>query len=289
MYIVHKGKYYQVISHANEYYTVCTEEDSKNILKNEALEVGAGAIGQYIVFKHQHVPNNKIFRRGEYIPYTDWKVLVCSKGVIVGIDSIEIDEHSEPECYATVQINGKTYNINMLALEPEPRLTTLKISSDGIKVAGLDIGLADSLTTVTSVYGIRGDSPERKDDYMKLLELWKRRKLDEIKEEYQVAKDKLVANDALGEFKEQFQAVKEGMLEHYENKGSIEIRINGFEYSQDTKEGLQELSEEYSSAVKEVEDLYEEVLARLEICESEESKIKVLKDYDILTKGGKLA
>lgn len=126
------------------------------------------------------------------------------------------------------------------------------------------------------------------EDKMKILEIYKERTLKEIENNYdKLIKDVLVEDNV------------QKIIEETENQLNIlldrpeERKISlGCEYlfEPKTQEKIEKLKEERKQAEDKVEKLIEEVKARLEICDDNEtSKVAVLKEYEILDKDGRIA
>lgn len=229
--------------------------------------------GKKFIFNPDGVSNDKVFAFNGRVPYEHFKRMKKKECEVIGLR----DE------FASVILLDATYCVNVRCLERiEP---ILKVNADGICIGKLNL-TTQSLCASTGYDGFY----ERRNE-MELLELWKSRSLKKLDKEFEEEKASIIEKDPVTEVRNQFEVMKNNFIEEYKEKGmdvGIDISMKGFNYSRETVEKLGELRESYMDNQKEIADTYEEAKARLEICENEESKIKVLKDFEILDKNGRL-
>lgn len=279
-----------------------------------------------------HLARTEVFADAEIIPYNEYRGLVDKTGLIKGIYPNISQFPSYIHDYFEVDFMGKTYLVNPMCLKPyKLPETQWSIDMSGLKVGKnlLDGELIyGSLGTTATQYepytiGIDWGGPQpsetveintlarptvvnrfdeleskvesllvERNDFMKILNLWKKREIEKIEKEFNDTKARIVEEDESTEYKNQLKEMKENIIEDYKERNitvDIKIEMNGFTYSQETLDKLEEAKADMNESIAEINELYEEVEARLELCETEESKIKVLKAYDILSKDGKLA
>lgn len=66
------------------------------------------------------------------------------------------------------------------------------------------------------------------------------------------------------------------------------IRLGEFVFSDSIKERVAEIKKEYRNAVKEVETTSERAIARLELADDYKDTVKILKEFGILNRSGKI-
>ena len=115
---------------------------------------------------------------------------------------------------------------------------------------------------------------EDKENIMKLLEIYKDRKTEQI---YKVESEK----------KEEIR-LKDKDYAAYKKLNNDKINFIG-DFSDDIKKQFAEVEAETKLELSKVECMIREVEAQLEICESYEQKVSVLKLYNILDEEGKLS
>ena len=126
------------------------------------------------------------------------------------------------------------------------------------------------------------------ENYMKILEIYKERTLKEIENNYDKLIKDVLAEDNVQKIIEETENQLNVLLDRPEER---KISL-GCEYlfEPKTQEKIEKLKEKRKQEKDIVEKLIEEVRARLEICDDNEtSKVAVLKEYEILDKDGKIA
>lgn len=118
------------------------------------------------------------------------------------------------------------------------------------------------------------DKKEDKENIMKLLEIYKDRKTEQI---YQSEKK------TEGDVK-----LKDKDYAAYKKLNNDKVNFIG-DFSDEIKKQLREVEKETADALCKVESMVKEVEAQLEICETYEQKVAVLKLYNILDEDGKLS
>lgn len=122
---------------------------------------------------------------------------------------------------------------------------------------------------------------------MKILNIYENKIINKIKEEHKKEMDKILKEDE--NVKEYYKIRK--MAEKYNEKMESEVIILGYVnelqiLTDKNTEKLNELNEFKKEKYDALDRFLQEVRARLELCETEESKIEVLKLYSILNEKG---
>ena len=129
-------------------------------------------------------------------------------------------------------------------------------------------------------------------DNMKILNIYEDRKSLEIAKKYKEKEEKIKSEDAFEGLKlnfiKQFKALYKNEFDK-EIIGEPNFNINGEELlTKETKEKLIIAEKEKKDQLIELDEFLEEVRAQLEIAKDYDTKIKILKRYDILGKDSKI-
>lgn len=123
---------------------------------------------------------------------------------------------------------------------------------------------------------------------MEILDIYMNRKLekisiDNIKKQEEIRKNDIFAKLA-SEYNSQVKALFKNEFNEEYKLGDISPKVESFE----TKEKLEKVYTEFITEKEKLEETIQEVKAQLEIAENYETKIKILKNYNILNKEGKI-
>lgn len=177
----------------------------------------------------------------------------------------------------------------------------------------IDFALSKSATTGSTIYtnywGKLSDVPvvqssyitsealdyitkidEKGDENMEILTIYKKRKMAKLLDEFENGLTKLKEENPFEAIiKEANDKIKDLYLEEYKEELDTEVLeptiILTTKKIQDKEE---ELNVKYNENKKDVEKLIEEVSARLKLSETGAEKVKVLENYGILDKKGKI-
>ena len=170
--------------------------------------------------------------------------------------------------------------------------TTTIVSMENTNTIRCDVSLDEAQYT----YDIRGG--ERNMDN-KIVDLYYERKKKELLDKYEkMINDEYEANEAVKEYtelKNTFETALAEMADRY-NKSDLQIIVKTgyignypYELNDDIMEEIKKAHrEEYNAELKQLELLVEEVRAMLSFSDSDEYRLNVLKEYDIINKKGKL-
>ena len=123
---------------------------------------------------------------------------------------------------------------------------------------------------------------------MEILDIYRNRKLEEIssnhiKKQEEIRKKDIFAKLA-SEYNSQVKALFKNEFNEEYTLGDISPKVETIE----TKEKLEKAYIEFINEEEKLEETIQEVKAQLEIAENYETKIKILKNYNILNKEGKI-
>lgn len=149
--------------------------------------------------------------------------------------------------------------------------------------------------TLVMVEGLANEEKaERGETNMRLLELWKTNQVVEIERSFskertsEIDKDPLVTK--VNNINKQIAELVNEVKTNYGKTISIELKYVKEQFlSIMTADKIEELREKRDEEFNALHKLYSEISARLELCESEASKIEVLQKYKVLDSEGKLS
>ncbi len=132
------------------------------------------------------------------------------------------------------------------------------------------------------------ENNESEEFKMEILDIYRNRKLekissDHIKKQEEIRKKDIFAKLA-SEYNSQVKALFKNEFNEEYTLGDISPKVESFE----TKEKLEKAYIEFITEKEKLEETIQEVKAQLEIAENYETKIKILKNYNILNKEGKI-
>ena len=121
---------------------------------------------------------------------------------------------------------------------------------------------------------------------MQILDLYKERKIKTLEKEYAEAKEIARKDDEIQkiiiEMTNQVNIIleNEGLDTRYESHPNL--------YTSKTEAKLNELNDKYHEQIEELRSTLDEIRALFELTDDYNERIKILKNYDILDKKGKL-
>ena len=127
---------------------------------------------------------------------------------------------------------------------------------------------------------------------MEILKIYKERKATQLLNDYEEKLYKITQEDSIKSIiNDAIEQIKDLYPDEYEENTSVISSIKSygdFLKTEETIEKENELTIEYEKSVNELNDLIEEVSARLELAENGAEKTKILEIYNILDKKGKI-
>lgn len=134
---------------------------------------------------------------------------------------------------------------------------------------------------------------ERKEDKnMEILKIYKERKATKLLNDYEEKLDEINQEDSIKSIiNDAIEQIKDLYPDEYEENINVISSIKSygdFLKTEETIEKENKLTIEYERSINELNDLIEEVKARLELAENGAEKTKILEIYDILDKKGKI-
>lgn len=132
---------------------------------------------------------------------------------------------------------------------------------------------------------------EKEKKYMRILDLYKLRKLEEINTAKENKLKEIKSFDSIHSLLDDTEEQLNALLGREENnKVTIEVKnLNGQPLYDDIAENkIKQVFDEYNKKLHDLDKVTEEASALLELTSDYEEQIKILKKYDILDKGGKL-
>lgn len=128
---------------------------------------------------------------------------------------------------------------------------------------------------------------EKEKNEMKILDLYKDRKLDALNEEYA---DKRMEIKEKDEIQSVIAEMQKQVMTILENDGQeIHHDLGTFNlYTKETKNKLEQLESKYYEIKKEINREIEEIESLFEMTKDYDDRIKILKNYKVLNKDGKL-
>lgn len=123
---------------------------------------------------------------------------------------------------------------------------------------------------------------------MEILDIYRNRKLEKISSDHIKKQEEIRKNDIFAKLASEYNSQVKALFKNEFNKeytlGDISPKVESFE----TKEKLEKTYIEFINEKEKLEETIQEVKAQLEIAENYETKIKILKNYNILNKEGKI-
>lgn len=169
--------------------------------------------------------------------------------------------------------------------------TAVKLSDELMKWANISIDLAENSLhddTIDSLsYALtKQNKTNKEENIMDILDLYEERKLKFIREEYSESEKNVKENDEIQkiiiEMTNQVNTILEnqGTEARYAHLPSL--------YTPETVEKLDELGKKRCETIEKLRSTLEEIRALFEMTDDYHERIKILKDYNILDKKGKL-
>lgn len=222
------------------------------------------------IFKPDSIPASKVFLDG-LLSNTLYKQIYNT--------SCEIVSSTGDPNYIMVQFD----KVNLIKIVHKDCLHTKSRKTDMIDKTKSELyHYADISTYIID---------NRKENTMSLVELYKERKIKELNDAYSNKVEELKNEDPRGEAMSQFMTMKEVFLEEFRKtnpSADISIMFHNIDYSSETQDKLDTLKSKLEEEKSKITYLVEEVNARLELCENEVSKMKVLSSYGLIDKNGHL-
>jgi len=140
---------------------------------------------------------------------------------------------------------------------------------------------------------IYSEQEKKEGNYMKILNIYENREKDRINKEYNDNRDKIIKGDKnLKEYYKIIESIKnynKKLQESNINYGVTVYSINTNDFlTQKSKDEIEAAEQTFKIELESINNIIEEVEAQLEICETQESKISVLKSYGILNEEGRI-
>lgn len=151
--------------------------------------------------------------------------------------------------------------------------------------------LEDMLCRIHQIDFTISNSIEKEKKYMRILDLYKFRKLGEINTAKENKLKEIKSFDSIHSLLDDTEEQLNALLGREENnKVTIEVKnLNGQPLYDDIAENkIRQVFDEYNKKLHDLDKVTEEASALLELTSDYEEQIKILKKYDILDKGGKL-
>lgn len=166
------------------------------------------------------------------------------------------------------------------------KINYTNITSDGYTTTsyGIDASVADKYNTL---YNAKFDVEYMKerfkkgDNEMKLLEIYRDRKMDNLFKEADEAQDKAWEKDNT------YKTLKD-LAEKTKTKDGYLFTFNFDSMSDSLREEMDKIQKDRGEKVTKLNKLIDEVNAQLSECETYEQKMNVLKTYEILDEKGKV-
>lgn len=202
---------------------------------------------------------------------------------------IEI-KNIEGKGYFTIKKNDEYLNNYIITDEliSTHRIVTLKDIINRLKpyVKNVSLDYCEPLfELVTTSNGITYENinkKENEEDMLKILEIYKDKKVKEIEEKYDKKIEELIKNDPVNIFIEQAEETVKTML----NSKNVKVYLNS-DVGEITSETIEKQNEIVDIIMEEKNKLntkIKEISALLELAPNYEEKIKILRDYEIVDK-----
>ena len=132
------------------------------------------------------------------------------------------------------------------------------------------------------------ENNESEEFKMEILDIYRNRKLEKISSDHIKKQEEIRKNDIFAKLASEYNSQVKALFKNEFNEeytlGDISPKVESFE----TKEKLEKAYIEFINEKEKLEETIQEVKAQLEIAETYETKIKILKNYNILNKEGKI-
>lgn len=180
-----------------------------------------------------------------------------------------------------------------LSPDPDEPQKLVVHHTDGGRIASVSLS-GNTYISTTDILGSRISALEEKineEDEMdiaercrKIMKLWSRDRKVKIDVELENKKQELINNDECVKILKEAQArMREIFKQERDNKVDVVFMYEKY-ITNETNKKLNAATEEYSKKYFEMENTCKEVEAMLEIAETYEQAIEILKDYDVINK-----
>lgn len=126
----------------------------------------------------------------------------------------------------------------------------------------------------------------KEEEEMDILEIYKERKIKTLEKEFSEAKKAAIEEDEIQKIIIEMTNQVNTILENEDSDTRYESHPNL--YTSKTEAKLNELNDKYHEQIEELRSTLDEILALFELTDDYNERIKILKNYDILDKKGKL-
>jgi len=192
-----------------------------------------------------------------------------------------------------VEENSLSWDERSLELVEEPTID--KITVNGIKV--INNKPTESKQLIVTIDNEIIYQGKKEGNYMKILNIYEDKMASKINKEHEEKRKKILKEDENLKEYNKIKNLVEKYIEKLEDENIIDTlevitELSEFDLitmsTEKTKKTLGKINEINEEKLKSLDTLIQEVSARLEISETEESKIEVLKLYEILDEHGKI-
>ena len=132
------------------------------------------------------------------------------------------------------------------------------------------------------------ENNESEEFKMEILDIYRNRKLEKISSDHIKKQEEIRKNDIFAKLASEYNSQVKALFKNEFNEeytlGDISPKVESFE----TKQKLEKAYIEFINEEEKLGETIQEVKAQLEIAENYETKIKILKNYNILNKEGKI-
>lgn len=152
--------------------------------------------------------------------------------------------------------------------------------------------LNETFTTITldanklKKVKIKIDKINKEEKEMNILEIYKERKIKTLEKEFSEAKKAAIEEDEIQKIIIEMTNQVNTILENEDSDTRYESHPNL--YTSKTEAKLNELNDKYHEQIEELRSTLDEIRALFELTDDYNERIKILKNYDILDKKGKL-
>jgi len=126
----------------------------------------------------------------------------------------------------------------------------------------------------------------KEEEEMDILEIYKERKIKTLEKEFSEAKKAAIEEDEIQKIIIEMTNQVNTILENEDSDTRYESHPNL--YTSKTEAKLNELNDKYHEQIEELRSTLDEIRALFELTDDYNERIKILKNYDILDKKGKL-
>lgn len=133
---------------------------------------------------------------------------------------------------------------------------------------------------------IKIDKINKEEEEMDILEIYKERKIKTLEKEFSEAKKAAIEEDEIQKIIIEMTNQVNTILENEDSDTRYESHPNL--YTSKTEAKLNELNDKYHEQIEELRSTLDEIRALFELTDDYNERIKILKNYDILDKKGKL-